>query len=102
VAPCFGIHAGDRCHVDVVDPGVARTPNILDVYAGGHYLRRPTTDCGPIAAARAMHDRELGTRSWRASECHSRAQPSTAGDIFAPVAAELAAGRCQLRSLGKR
>ncbi len=99
---CFEYFPPGTVHVAVVDPGVGTDRGILCMAAGGHALLAP--DNGLLARIRARHPQSdivrlappglaaLGIRHV-SSTFHGR-------DIFAPVAAELAAGRCLPAALG--
>ncbi len=90
-------------HVAVVDPGVGTSRDILAVEARGHYFLAPdngllagvVSRCAPARLIRlaALSLARLGVSNPSAT-FHGR-------DIFAPVAAELAAGRCQIEDLGE-
>ncbi|MEJ1960768.1 MAG: SAM-dependent chlorinase/fluorinase [Gammaproteobacteria bacterium] len=100
----FGYFPPGTVHVAVVDPGVGTSREIIAVTAKGHVflapdngLLAPVVDRNPgasivkLTAARLAH---FGVRSPSAT-FHGR-------DIFAPIAAELAAGRCVPTDLGER
>jgi hypothetical protein len=91
-------------HVAVVDPGVGTSREIVAVTARGHVFlapdngllapivgRNPGSPIVKLTAARLAH---FGIRSPSAT-FHGR-------DIFAPIAAELAAGHCVPADLGER
>jgi S-adenosyl-L-methionine hydrolase (adenosine-forming) len=90
-------------HVAVVDPGVGTRRDIIAVLADGHMFLAP--DNGLLASVRAraqhtlIHRLDLPAAQRRfglpvpSATFHGR-------DIFAPLAAELAAGRAQLADLG--
>jgi S-adenosyl-L-methionine hydrolase (adenosine-forming) len=90
-------------HIGVVDPGVGTRRDILVMQADGHVFLAP--DNGLLAPVRAraqqvvMHRLDLPVAQRRfalpvpSATFHGR-------DIFAPLAAELAAGRAQLADLG--
>jgi S-adenosylmethionine hydrolase len=90
-------------HVAVVDPGVGTARAILAVAADAHLFLAP--DNGLLAPLVA---RAHGARIVRLSSqglAHLKIQRISATfhgrDIFAPVAAELAAGRVELEALGE-
>jgi len=91
-------------HVAVVDPGVGTSRNIIAVRAGGHLFLAP--DNGLLAPVVSRTKEALIVRL--AMEALARLgvhRPSATfhgRDIFAPVAAELAAGRCTIEALGER
>ena len=89
-------------HVAVVDPGVGTSRDIVAVQAGGHLFLAP--DNGLLAP---LVGRDDGARIVRvdaqALARLSITRPSATfhgRDIFAPLAAELAAGRCAFADLG--
>ena len=89
-------------HVAVVDPGVGTSREIVAVRAAGQVFLAP--DNGLLAP---LVGRVPGAAVVRLSAATIRrlgsARPSATfhgRDIFAPVAAELAAGRCTFESLG--
>jgi S-adenosylmethionine hydrolase len=89
-------------HVAVVDPGVGTTRDIVCIVARGHVLIAPDNGllapiaarCGDAQIVRLANEplHTLGIRRVSAT-FHGR-------DVFAPVAAELAAGRIQPEALG--
>jgi S-adenosyl-L-methionine hydrolase (adenosine-forming) len=90
-------------HVAVVDPGVGTSRDIVAVLAASHYFLAP--DNGLLAP---LVSRNAGARVVRLAPARLEQlgvqRPSATfhgRDIFAPVAAELAAGRCTLESLGE-
>ncbi|MGC8520670.1 MAG: SAM hydrolase/SAM-dependent halogenase family protein [Steroidobacteraceae bacterium] len=90
-------------HVAVVDPGVGTARDIVIVSAAGHVFVAP--DNGLLAPLVARH-REAEVVRLRASGLArlgiARASATFHGrDIFAPLAAELAAGRCRAPELGE-
>ncbi len=91
-------------HVAVVDPGVGTDRAILCMAAQGHLLLAP--DNGLLALCHALHPRAEVVRltAPRLAELGIERMSSTfhGRDIFAPVAAELAAGRCPPGTLGPR
>jgi S-adenosyl-L-methionine hydrolase (adenosine-forming) len=91
-------------HVAVVDPGVGTSRDIIVVGAGGHYFIAP--DNGLLAPVVARARDALIVRLSAAQLAHIGIQRPSATfhgrDIFAPVAAELAAGRCEPPALGER
>lgn len=89
-------------HVAVVDPGVGTARDIVAVEAAGHVFLAP--DNGLLAPIVIRHPQATLTRL-QASKLVPLGitQPSATfhgRDIFAPVAAELAAGRCRATDLG--
>src|SRR5688500_15407763 len=91
-------------HVAVVDPGVGTARDIVAVAAQGHVLLAP--DNGLLAPIAAAHADARIIRFDSAPLARLGIQRPSATfhgrDIFAPVAAELAAGRCQPEALGSR
>jgi S-adenosyl-L-methionine hydrolase (adenosine-forming) len=91
-------------HIAVVDPGVGTSRDIVCVIARGHVFLAP--DNGLLAP---IVDRNPGAVIFRLSGSQlarfgiSRPSATFHGrDIFAPIAAEVAAGRCAPESLGER
>ncbi|HZF15250.1 MAG TPA: SAM-dependent chlorinase/fluorinase [Steroidobacteraceae bacterium] len=90
-------------HVAVVDPGVGTERDIVAVHAESHVFLAP--DNGLLAP---VLGRVQGARAFRLTARHLErfdlGRPSATfhgRDIFAPLAAELAAGRCQPGDLGR-
>ena len=99
----FGYFPAGSVHVAVVDPGVGTARSIIAVRAGGHTFLAP--DNGLLAnvvarAAPAVIVR-LGTVELAHLVVHRPSATFHGRDILAPVAAELAAGRCQIEQLGE-
>jgi S-adenosyl-L-methionine hydrolase (adenosine-forming) len=89
-------------HVAVVDPGVGTSRDIVAVTAGGHYFLAP--DNGLLAPIVARHPDARIVR-FNAPQLarlgiHKPSATFHGRDIFAPVAAELAAGHCAPEELG--
>lgn len=103
LARAFGYFPTGTVHVAVVDPGVGTSRNILAVRAGGHYFLAP--DNGLLAPVVARAGDTLMVRLGAAQLAHLGVQRPSATfhgrDIFAPVAAELAAGRVAIEGLGE-
>jgi S-adenosyl-L-methionine hydrolase (adenosine-forming) len=91
-------------HVAVVDPGVGTARDIVAVTAQGHVLLAPDNGLlAPIAAAHADATIvRLDSAPLARLGIHRPSATFHGRDIFAPVAAELAAGRCQPETLGAR
>lgn len=91
-------------HVAVVDPGVGTARDIIAVRAAGHVFLAP--DNGLLApVVSRVSDAVIVRLSAARLTSLGIARPSATfhgRDIFAPVAAELAAGRCPFESLGER
>jgi S-adenosylmethionine hydrolase len=103
LARAFGYFPAGTVHVAVVDPGVGTARNILAVHAGGHYFLAP--DNGLLAPVVARTRGSLMVRLGAAQLAHLGVHRPSATfhgrDIFAPVAAELAAGRAAIEDLGE-
>lgn len=103
LARSYGWFPIGTVHVAVVDPGVGTARDIVVVESRGHWLLAPDNGLlEPVTRA----DREA--RAWRLTPAGmarcgvGRASATFRGrDIFAPVAAELAAGRVTASSLGE-
>jgi S-adenosylmethionine hydrolase len=103
LARSFAYFPQGSVHIAVVDPGVGTSRDIIGVLADGHAFLGPDNGLLAPIVARAnkpvIHRLDLaGARSrfqlpTPSATFHGR-------DIFAPVAAELAAGRAQLGDLG--
>ena len=103
LARAFGYFPAGTVHVAVVDPGVGTSRHIIAVSAGGHYFLAP--DNGLLAPVIARTGRSLIVRLGAGELARLGVhRPSTTfhgRDIFAPVAAELAAARCRVEDLGE-
>lgn len=90
-------------HVAVVDPGVGTSRDILVVSAGGHLFTAP--DNGLLAPIVARHPQagivRLRGEGLQRLKIHHASATFHGRDIFAPVAAELAAGHCRIEELGE-
>ncbi len=90
-------------HVAVVDPGVGTSRDILVVSAAGHLFTAP--DNGLLAPIVARHPETEIVRLRAEGLALLKIQHASATfhgrDIFAPIAAELASGRCRLYELGE-
>jgi S-adenosylmethionine hydrolase len=104
LARAFGYFPQGTVHVAVVDPGVGTARDIIAVRAGGHFFLAP--DNGLLAPVVSRARDALIVRLTAPELAHLGVHRPSATfhgrDIFAPVAAELAAGRCQIESLGER
>ncbi|HVN45451.1 MAG TPA: SAM-dependent chlorinase/fluorinase [Steroidobacteraceae bacterium] len=103
LARAFTYFPAGTVHVAVVDPGVGTSRSIIAVSAGQHYFLAP--DNGLLAPVVARAREPLIVRLGAAQLAHLGIHHPSATfhgrDIFAPVAAELAAGRCQVKDLGE-
>ncbi len=103
LARAFPFFPEGTVHVGVVDPGVGTSRDILALEAGGHLFLAP--DNGLLAPVAARYPDARLTRLTapglaRLGVTHPSAT-FHGRDIFAPVAAELAAGRCKAAALGE-
>jgi S-adenosyl-L-methionine hydrolase (adenosine-forming) len=102
LARAFGYFPAGTVHVAVVDPGVGTSRNIVAMSAGAHYFLAP--DNGLLAPVVARSGESFIVRLGAAQLAHLGIRHPSATfhgrDIFAPVAAELAAGRCRIDDLG--
>lgn len=87
-------------HIAIVDPGVGTDRNILIVEYGGHIFLAP--DNGLLAPLLERADRiyELDHKSLKKLGLDEPSMTFHGRDIFAPVAAEFAAGRKQPKDVG--
>jgi S-adenosylmethionine hydrolase len=103
LARAFSYFPAGTVHMAVVDPGVGTARNIVAVGAGGHYFLAP--DNGLLAPVVARAGDALIVRVAMAQLARFGIQRPSATfhgrDIFAPLAAELAAGRCRIADLGE-
>ncbi|MBV9345331.1 MAG: SAM-dependent chlorinase/fluorinase [Gammaproteobacteria bacterium] len=89
-------------HVAVVDPGVGTARHIVAVAAGGHFFLAPDNGLlAPVVAA-APGAQIVRVSPAALTRLHLPRPSATfhGRDIFAPLAAELAAGNCALEALG--
>jgi S-adenosylmethionine hydrolase len=102
LARSFGYFPRGTVHVAVVDPGVGTAREILVVEAAGHWLLAP--DNGLLAPVVARHPgatiRRLDLTRLGAFGLGRASATFHGRDIFAPLAAELAAGRALPAELG--
>jgi len=98
----FGYFPSGTVHVAVVDPGVGTERDIVAVSVQGHVLLAP--DNGLLAPLVARHPDAAIIRVHAAALGHFGIHHPSATfhgrDVFAPLAAELAAGRCVPAELG--
>jgi S-adenosyl-L-methionine hydrolase (adenosine-forming) len=103
LARAFGYFPAGTVHMAVVDPGVGTSRNIIAVSTGGHYFLAP--DNGLLAPVIDRADNpdivRLGAAQLAHLGIHRPSATFHGRDIFAPVAAELAAGRCRIEELGE-
>jgi S-adenosyl-L-methionine hydrolase (adenosine-forming) len=104
LARAFGYFPAGTVHVAVVDPGVGTSRSIIAVRAGGHLFIAPDNGLLATVVSRASDALivRLGTAELARIGVLRPSATFHGRDIFAPVAAELAAGRCQLQELGER
>ena len=104
LARAFAYFPAGTVHVAVVDPGVGTSRDIVLVSAAGHVFFAP--DNGLLAPIVARHADAAIVRLKPEALVRfgiERASATFHGrDIFAPLAAELAAGRCVPADLGER
>ena len=103
LARAFRYFPPGTVNVAVVDPGVGTSRNILAVHAGGHYFLAPDNGLLAPVVARRGDSRmvKLGAAQLARLGVHRPSATFHGRDIFAPVAAELAAGRVGLEELGE-
>ncbi|HTW38616.1 MAG TPA: SAM-dependent chlorinase/fluorinase [Steroidobacteraceae bacterium] len=103
LARCFEYFPQGTVHVAVVDPGVGTARAIVCILVAGHALLAP--DNGLLAAVWARHPQaetiELAAPRLAALGIERVSATFHGRDIFAPVAAELACGRCAPEGLGE-
>jgi S-adenosylmethionine hydrolase len=103
LARAFAYFPAGTVHVAVVDPGVGTARDIIVVAASGHLFFAP--DNGLLAPIAARYPDALIVRLTPEALVRfgiERASATFHGrDIFAPLAAELAAGRCGPADLGE-
>lgn len=103
LARSFEYFPSGTVHVAVVDPGVGTSREIVAVVAGGHFFVAP--DNGLLAPIVGRHPDATVVRvnaSQLARLGVTRPSATFHGrDIFAPIGAEVAAGRCPPESLGE-
>ena len=103
LARAFGYFPAGSVHVAVVDPGVGTARNVVAVRADGHYFLAP--DNGLLAPLVSRAREALIVRVGTVELARIGVQHPSATfhgrDVFAPLAAELAAGRRRLEDLGE-
>jgi len=91
-------------HIAVVDPGVGTSRDIVAVTAQGHTFLAP--DNGLLAPVVTRHPGasvvQLSAAQIARFGIHRPSATFHGRDIFAPIAAELAAGRCMPAELGQQ
>lgn len=104
LARAYPFFPAGTVHVAVVDPGVGTSRDILALEAGGHYFLAPDNGLLAPVVARSPDARltRLAALSLARLNIANASATFHGRDIFAPVAAELAAGRCQVADLGER
>jgi len=103
LARAYQYFAPGTVHVAVVDPGVGTARSIIVVRAGGHLFVAPDNGLLAPVVSRApdaliVH---LGAAALARLGIHRISATFHGRDIFAPVGAELAAGRVQPEELGE-
>jgi S-adenosyl-L-methionine hydrolase (adenosine-forming) len=101
---CFEYFPVGTVHVAVVDPGVGTARAIVCTVAGGHVLLAPDNGLLGWLTARFPRAETIVLAPARLAALRIERVSATfhGRDIFAPVAAELAAGRCAPETLGDR
>jgi S-adenosyl-L-methionine hydrolase (adenosine-forming) len=100
---CFEYFPEGTVHLAVVDPGVGTARSILCTVAGGHALLAPDNGLLGLLAARYPDAPTVELAPARLAALGIERVSATfhGRDIFAPVAAELASGRCVPEALGE-
>lgn len=98
----YGYFPPGTVHVAVVDPGVGTSREILVVSADGHAFLAPDNGLLAPVVARAAHASivRIGARQMARIGVQHVSATFHGRDIFAPLAAELASGRCMPADLG--
>lgn len=104
LARAFSYFPQGTVHIAVVDPGVGTSRDIIAVSAGGHWFLAPDNGLlAPIVGRNPdAHVTRLAAAKLATFGIHSPSATFHGRDIFAPIAAELAAGRCVPADLGDR
>lgn len=102
LARAYRFFPAGTVHVAVVDPGVGTSRDILAAEAGGHFFIAPDNGLLAPIASRSPDARLVRLTAGGLTRLGIDHPSATfhGRDIFAPVAAELAAGRCSLEDLG--
>jgi S-adenosylmethionine hydrolase len=101
LARSFEYFPAGTVHLAVVDPGVGTSRDILAVSAGGHAFLAPNN--GLLAPIVSRHAAQIVRLDLTRLARFGVQRPSATfhgRDILAPLAAELAAGRCAISDLG--
>jgi S-adenosyl-L-methionine hydrolase (adenosine-forming) len=103
VARAFPFFPPGTVHVAVVDPGVGTSRDILAAEAAGHFFLAPDNGLLANVMSRCPEGRvmRLTTASLGRLGIDHPSATFHGRDIFAPLAAELAAGRCTPGDLGE-
>jgi len=104
LARSFRYFPAGTVHVAVVDPGVGTSRDIIAVAAAGHVFLAPDNGLLAPVVGRNSGASIVKLTASRLSHfgIHSPSATFHGRDIFAPIAAELAAGRCVPADLGER
>lgn len=103
LARSFSYFPAGTVHMAVVDPGVGTSRHIIVARAGGSYFIAPDNGLLAPLIERAGESFivRLGAPQLARLGVHRPSATFHGRDIFAPVAAELAAGRCRIEDLGE-
>jgi S-adenosyl-L-methionine hydrolase (adenosine-forming) len=103
LARAFGYFPAGTVHVAVVDPGVGTARDIVAVRADDNYFLAPDNGLLAPLVGRAREARivRVGTVELARIGVQHPSATFHGRDIFAPLAAELAAGRRRLEELGE-
>lgn len=103
LARSFGYFPPGTVHVAVVDPGVGTSRDIIAVGAHGHVFLAPDNGLLAPIVARCPDAQIVRLGEPQLARFGVRRPSATfhGRDIFAPIAAELAAGRCLPSELGQ-
>ena len=103
LARAHGYFPPGTVHLAVVDPGVGTARSILVVTAGGHFFVAPDNGLLAPVVARAGDARIVRVGNSQLARLGVNRPSATfhGRDILAPIAAELAAGRCRAEDLGE-
>jgi S-adenosyl-L-methionine hydrolase (adenosine-forming) len=101
LARSFEYFPAGTVHVAVVDPGVGTARAILCAASGTHLLLAPDNGLlGAVAARTALQVRGVLEEPLQGLRLPPRSATFHGRDLFAPLAAELASGRCTPAQLG--